>query len=45
MSTSLLYQAFSVRGYEYVRTQYEGGQVVFTIRQDAKTCRCPVCDS
>jgi transposase len=45
MSTSLLHQAFGVRGYEYVHTQYEGGEVVFTVRQDAKTCRCPACGS
>jgi transposase len=45
MSTSLLHQAFGVRGYEYVRTQYEGGEVVFTVRQDAKTCRYPACGS
>ena len=27
MSTSLLYHAFGIRGYEYVRTQYEGGRI------------------
>ena len=26
MSTSLLYHAFGIRGYEYVRTDYQGGQ-------------------
>jgi hypothetical protein len=25
MSTSLLYHGFGLRGYEYVRTRYEGG--------------------
>jgi transposase len=43
MSTSLLYHAFGVRGYQYVRTEYQGGQTTFTIRQDVKTLRCPVC--
>jgi transposase len=45
MSTSLLYHAFSVRGYRYVRTVYTEGQVLFTIRQEPKTCRCSACGS
>ena len=45
MSTSLLYHAFSIRGYEYVRTEYQAGQVVFTIRQESKTFRCEACGS
>jgi transposase len=45
MSTSLLYHAFSIRGYEYVRTEYQGREVVFTIRQDRKTFRCEACGS
>ena len=45
MSTSLLYHAFSIRGYDYVRTAYPGGQVVFTVRQDPKTFRCGACGS
>jgi transposase len=45
MSTSLLYHAFGVRGYEYVRTEYQGGQTTFTIRQEDKTLRCPACGS
>jgi transposase len=45
MSTSLLYHAFGVRGYEYVRTDYHGGQTTFTIRQQGKALRCPVCGS
>ena len=43
MSTSLLYHAFGIRGYDYVSTAYEGGQVVFTIRRRRHTYRCPVC--
>ncbi len=45
MSTSLLYRAFGIRGYRYVRTQYAEGGIVFTIAQDVKTCRCPSCAS
>ena len=32
MSTSLLYHAFGIRGYEYVRTEYQDGQMIFTIQ-------------
>ena len=45
MSTSLLYHAFGLRGYDYVKTDYLEGRVVFTIRQRPHTCRCPQCDS
>ena len=45
MSTSLLYHAFGIRGYEYVRTDYSGSQTVFTIGQEAGTCRCSACGS
>ncbi len=43
MSTSLLYHAFGIRGYDYLSTAYEEGCVRFTIRQRPHTCRCPVC--
>ncbi|MBV8677976.1 MAG: ISL3 family transposase, partial [Planctomycetaceae bacterium] len=45
MSTSLLYHAFGTRGYQYVRTTYTGGQVIFTLRQEPQTCRCSACGS
>jgi transposase len=45
MSTSLLYHAFGIRGYEYVRTDFADGQIEFTIRQDLHTLRCPHCGS
>jgi transposase len=45
MSTSLLYHAFGIRGYEYVRTEYRDGQVIFTIRQEARSYRCEACGS
>lgn len=45
MSTSLLYHAFAIRGYRYVRTDYLEGEVVFAIEQGRPTLRCPVCGS
>src|SRR3954467_9714704 len=45
MSTSLLYHAFGIRGYKYVRTDSPDGQVIFTIRQAPETCRCSACGS
>jgi transposase len=45
MSTSLLYHAFGIRGYHYTRTDYQGGQVHFTIHQDPETHRCSACAS
>jgi transposase len=43
MSTSLLYHAFGIRGYDYVRTDYQDGQVIFSITQDPADCRCSAC--
>ena len=45
MSTSLLYHVFGIRGYQYTRTDYSGGQTVFTIYQKPETCRCSACGS
>jgi transposase len=45
MSTSLLYHAFGVQGYRYVRTAYVQGQTIFTIGQEPDTCRCSACGS
>jgi transposase len=45
MSTSLLYHAFGLRGYDHVKTDYNQGRVVFTVQQRPHTCRCPQCDS
>ena len=45
MSTSLLYHAFGIRGYQYTRSDYPGGQTVFTIHQKPETCRCSACGS
>jgi transposase len=43
MSTSLLYHAFGIRGYDYVRTDYQDGRVIFTIMQDPEDWRCSAC--
>src|SRR5262249_51895786 len=43
--TSLLDHAFSIRGYEYVRSRYQDGQVIFTIQQDPRSVRCSACGS
>ena len=45
MSTSLLYHAFRVRDYGYVRTKYIAGGVVFTIERKPETYRCVACGS
>ena len=45
MSTSLLYHAFGIRGYDYVKTDYREGGVIFTIRRRPHTYRCPLCGS
>jgi transposase len=45
MSTSLLYHAFGIRGYRYVRTEYGDSAVTFTIEQPRESCRCPACGS
>jgi transposase len=43
MSTSLLYQAFGVKGYEYKATRYWLGAVVFEMVCDPDRLRCSVC--
>jgi transposase len=46
MSTSLLYQAFGIRGgYEYVRTEYVEGRVLISIRERREALRCSHCGS
>lgn len=43
MSTSLLYHGFSIHGYQYVRTIFEKGAIVFRIIRNAFSLRCPEC--
>src|SRR5271167_2043013 len=45
MSTSLLYHAFGLVGYRYVRQEFREGQVIFRIEQPAERLRCPQCGS
>ena len=45
MSTSLLYHAFGVRDYRYVKTEYVEGEVIFTIERKTSRCRCVACGS
>lgn len=43
MSTSLLYHAFSVRGYKYVRSSYGEDGIVMTIEQERQDWCCSAC--
>lgn len=43
MSTSLLYHAFGVRGYRYVATRYEDGDVIVRIEAPRQSLRCSDC--
>lgn len=45
MSTSLLYHGFGLRGYEYERTTYERGSVIFGIRMKRESLGCSCCES
>ena len=45
MSTSLLYHAFGVRGYQYVSSSYKVGKVTFRIAKRKQDLACPVCGS
>ena len=45
MSTSLLYHAFGLEGYGYVRQSFVAGSVILRIKPKAKLIRCPACKS
>lgn len=45
MSTSLLYHAFGIREYNYVRTQYHAGNIIFTVERKPFSLRCSCCES
>jgi len=45
MSTSLLYHGFGIIGYRYVRSKYEGGKVIFRVKQERGNMMCPCCSS
>lgn len=43
MSGSWLYQAFGVRGYEYVGTKFEHGEMIVQVGQTRESLRCSAC--
>ena len=43
MSTSFLYHGFAVRGYEYVHTRYEKGEIIFKIEKKPEYLCCSIC--
>lgn len=45
MSTSLLYHALGIRGYQYRKTEYKKREIVFHIVQDKDQCTCSACGS
>jgi transposase len=45
MSTSLLYHGFGLVGYTYVKTAYEEGTVIFTVKHKREKLHCPECGS
>jgi transposase len=45
MSTSLLYHGFGISGYRHRRSEYEGGEIHFTIEQPTRGLRCAACGS
>jgi transposase len=45
MSTSLLYHAFNIVGYQYRSQQFQEGKVIFRIEQRRDRLRCPHCRS
>jgi transposase len=45
MSTSLLYQAFGIRGYQYRSVNFFEGSVCFNLEQPREKHRCPECGS
>ena len=45
MSTSLLYHGFGIQGYQYVRTIYQAGKIIFSITPKPFSLCCPVCGS
>ncbi len=45
MSTTLLYHAFGIKGYRYLRSEFIGGEAVFRVGQKPIDLRCAVCGS
>lgn len=45
MSTTLLYNMFGIRGYQYRRSDFHEGAACFTVEQPREKYRCPECAS
>ena len=45
MSTSELYHGFGIRGYQHVKSEFEGGKSIYTIGQRTGDLRCSACGS
>lgn len=45
MSTSLLYHAFGLVGYQYQSTKYEKGKIIFSLTKDLSKLECSQCRS
>lgn len=45
MSMSLIYHAFGLHGYDYVRQEFVAGSLILHIRPKHKLIRCLECDS
>ena len=45
MSTSLLYHGFGIRGYNYRKTEFKGGDIIFTIEHKDDDLVCSHCGS
>ena len=45
MSTSLFYHGFGIVGYRYVRTDYQEGDIIFTIKKRISVSWCSACNS
>ena len=45
MSTSILYHGFGIHGYQYVRTIFEQGKIVFKVTQNQFDLKCSKCNS
>lgn len=45
MSTSLLYHGFGLVGYDYIRTRYAEGSIIFSVKHKRGKFRCSFCRS
>ena len=43
MSTSILYHAFGIHGYEHLKTTFEGGRIKFALGHKRESHRCSAC--